>query len=196
MSAPGEDGRPGRPSVAERGARRETLERAGGSRYGILLRVLRAGSRIPPEVRTGTAFRWHPVLWTAIRFAVLGISLWIAVSVGVRLWREHHVDTWSGPDTSVTSGYRLAGCAAVNGLYDEPYPSWVRFRGSTFGWIDRSWVFSLEGDAADVPSGYRLGDIELYLITGTPEGRAGRAIALRPDGSLIGRLYLLIPGCS
>ena len=196
MSATGEGGRPGRPTIEERAARREALERAGSSRFGVLLRVLRAGSRIPPEVRTRAAIQWHPIFWVAVRLVLLGIAAWIIASAGVRLWRQSHVDTWSGPDSSVASGQRLADCPVVNAMYDDLYPTWVRFRGSIFRSTGRPFVFGSNAATINPWSGYRLGSLELDLITDTPEGRAGGTIALRFTGSLVGQLYRLTPECS
>ncbi|HYN47543.1 MAG TPA: hypothetical protein VER83_01680, partial [Candidatus Nanopelagicales bacterium] len=123
----------GRPSIAERAARRDEMQAHGRDRYATLLRSLQAGHELPIHRRGGRiAIDWNPILWTLIRVAVVVLVAYLAIRVGTQWWRESRVATWSGPDATVQSGVRLAGCPIVDRIRVDDFPSWVLFEGSIY----------------------------------------------------------------
>ncbi len=186
----------GRLPVEERAARRVRVERAGGDRYRALLHTLRAGRELALEEPRRVRLEWHPIVWPLVRLVLVVAAVWILATISFRLWRENHVDVWSGPDSSVTSGQRLAGCRIVNVEYDDVYPTWVRFGGAIYRGTGLSRPFGSNSDGAYAFSGYRLGELELFRITNTPDGRAGKSVLLKFASTDVGDLFLLTPECS
>lgn len=106
--------------------------------------------------------------------------------------RLGRVDTWAGPDASVQSGLRLAGCPEVSFQEDVYFPSWVRFDGKVFRWTDAgSPIGPNSVGTAYVASGYTLGDLQLFRVTNSLEGRAGRQVMVRQGTSPVGANYVL-----
>ena len=191
---PGTD-RP-RASIEERAQRRERLQ-AGRDRYASLLRSLQAGREVP-LARPGPRLRiaWHPVLRTLILGAIAVLVLWFGARAGLDWIRHGQVTTWTGPDATVQSGQVLRGCPIVDTIDNPIFPSWVRWSGSVYvysGWkrpflgIDRTPGFS--------ESGYRTGNLHLYLIDNTPDGKSRDTILLWFDGGIAGVEYARTPDC-
>ena len=126
--------------------------------------------------------------------AVVAVA-YLAVTTGLNLWREQRVDTWSGPDATVTSGQRLDGCPAASEFRDPIFPAWVRFEGAIYGGTPAIRPVGSNLDNAYPVTGYRLGSLSLMRVANTPEGQAGRQILLKLDSSLTGQLYVRLPGC-
>ncbi|MGK2851087.1 MAG: hypothetical protein ACSLFN_09285 [Candidatus Limnocylindrales bacterium] len=106
--------------------------------------------------------------------------------------RTNRVDTWAGPDAAVQSGLRLDGCPAVSFQEDVYFPSWVRFEGKVFSWTDSGSPIGPNSlGSAYVPSGYTLGDLQLFRVTNSLEGREGRQIMLRQGTSPVGANYVV-----
>src|SRR5438093_4675845 len=189
--------RPNRPSIDERAARRDRVERGGADRYTSLMRALSAGQEMPWQRRRQRmiSLEWHPIAWTLIRALVVVLIAYGAVVLGYNTWRDGHVDTWTGPDASVTSGQRLADCPQVNGIHDDTFPTWVRYQGSVYGLTDSIRPFGF-GPTVDYPdTGYRLGSLRLHRIANTPDGVAGRAILMKIDTSAVGQVLDQLPDC-
>jgi hypothetical protein len=186
-----------RPSIAERAARREQMQAGGRDRYGSLLRSLQAGRELQLYRRGGrVALNWHPVLWTLVRVALVVVVVYFAVRVGAQWWRENHVDTWSGPDASVTSGVRLADCPLVDGIRVDEFPSWVVYGGSVYRYT--GWKRPYIGKPAE---GYTLtpytnGSAHVVLVNGTAAEPAGDTILVWNEGALAGVEYARTPDCS
>ena len=102
------------------------------------------------------------------------------------------VDTWTGPDSTVQSGLRLAGCPDV--VFDEDvyFPSWVRFEGRVYRWGDslRPLAPSSIGDAY-LDTGFANGDLRLYRVANSPAGLAGEQVLLRQGEAPAGAIYVL-----
>ena len=86
------------------------------------MRALHAGQEVPLQSRQARSLEWHPIAAKLLVAAFVGVLLYAAVYVGYNAWRDSRVDTWSGPDTTVTSGQRLADCPVVNALHDDDVP--------------------------------------------------------------------------
>lgn len=170
------------------------MERA-GDRYDSLLRHLRAGRPPTPELRK-ERFQWHPVAARVAAVAIVAVVGWGLLLTGLAVWREFNVETWSGPDQSVTSGQRLPGCTADLSFRDGIFPTWVRFEGSVFRAAARNRPVGTLPDANYPATGYRLGDLELFRILNTPQGRAGDHILLKIVNVETGELYERVPACS
>jgi hypothetical protein len=189
--------RPHRPSIDERAARRDRVERGGADRYASLMRALSAGQEMPWQRRgyRTISLEWHPIAWTLLRVAVVVVIAYGAVVIGYNAWRDSRVDTWAGPDATVSSGQRLADCPVVNGLHDDVFPTWIRFGGSVYGLTD---LIRPVGSAptADYPdTGYRLGSLRLHRIANTPDGQAGQIVLIKLESSAVGQVFELRPDC-
>lgn len=184
-----------RPSIEERAARRSRIQGAGSDRYSSLVRALRAGREIPWQRRRTPRFEWHPIAWTLVRLIAAVIVAYLLVTTALNLWREQRVDTWSGPDASVSSGQRLEGCSRAADFHDPIFPAWVRFEGKVFGGTPNIRPVGSNVDNAYPVTGYRLGALNLLRVTTSPEGLAGRMIVLKLDSSLTGQVYVLLPEC-
>jgi hypothetical protein len=187
----------GRPSIAERAARRDEMQARGRDRYATLLRSLQAGQELPLH-RSGSrlAVDWHPILWTLIRVAAVLLIAYVGVRVGTQWLREGRVDTWDGPDATVQSGVRLAGCPSVDRLRVEDFPSWVRFEGSIYRYTGdkRPYLGPETPGFAQTP--YTSGSMRLALIENTPDGKARDTILIWLQDALAGIEYARVPECS
>ena len=187
---------PRRKSIEERAERRKRLLAGGTDRYASLVRALHAGREVPIRHRQATALEWHPIAAKLLVAAIIAVVAYAALSFGYRTWRDTKVDTWSGSDTSVTSGQRLADCPVVNALHDDIFPTWVRFDGRVYRATGS--VRPVGSDpTGDYPvTGYTLGDLRLLRIANTPDGQAGRTILLQLVGVPAGQLFEYTPECS
>lgn len=173
------------------------MQHAGRDRYSSLLRTLQAGQELPwQQRRRGRRLDWHPIAGTLLRAIVIGILLWVAVTTGLRIWRDGRVDTWSGPDGSVTSGQRLADCALVGSVSDDLFPSWIRYDGIVYRLTDSIRPMGFQPDADFPPTGYAHGPMTLYRVVNTPEGQAGTIVLVKLDTSAVGRVFRATPDCS
>jgi hypothetical protein len=173
------------------------MQHAGRDRYSSLLRTLQAGQELPWQQRRGTRrVVWHPIAGTLLRAAIVAILLYVALTAALGLWRDARVDTWSGPDASVTSGQRLEGCAQVGSVRDGIFPSWIRFEDIIYRLTETNRPMGFEPDAAFPQTGYALGSMELYRIANTPDGLAGTIVAVKLDNNAVGRVYRATPDCS
>lgn len=195
--APEGDSLPSRRSVSERAAQRDRMHHGGRDRYASLLHTLHAGREMPlePQSRGRLRLVWHPIAWTLVRLALVGVLLYVAVSAGLAFWRDVRVDTWSGPDGSVTSGQRLADCPLVGAVRDDVFPNWIRFEGKVFLLTDTIRPIGFQPDAEFPTTGYSLGAMTLYRITGTPDGLAGKIVAVKLATSAVGQVFRLAPDC-
>lgn len=127
-----------------------------------------------------------------LAIAGLVVVAWF-LAVSVTDWlRTDRVDTWAGPDASVQSGLRLDGCPDVAFPEDVYFPGWIRFDGKVFRWTDSgSPIGSNSVGSAYLPSGYTLGDLQLYRVANSLNGREGRQIMLRQGTSPVGANYAL-----
>ncbi len=164
-------------------------------RYDALLRQLQAGREIRTPATRRRAFGLpdiHPIAGRLLLLAVLVAVGWLAairITDAIRIGR---VDTWAGPDASVQSGLRLAGCPDFAFPEDPYFPSWVRFDGFTYIWAGRALpiVDDVIGTSYE-RTGYTNGSLELFRIISNPEGRAGREILMREGQSAGGAVYVL-----
>ena len=194
--APDGESLPSRRSVSERAAQRDRMHQAGRDRYSSLLHTLHAGREMPLQPRArGLRLAWHPIAGTLLRLAVVGVLLYVAVTTGLAFWRDVRVDTWSGPDGSVTSGQRLADCPLVGAVHDDLFPSWIRFEGKVFLLTDTIRPIGFEPDADFPTTGYGQGSMTLFRIARTPDGEAGRIMAVKLATSAVGQVYRLAPDC-
>jgi len=124
--------------------------------------------------------------------AAIVIVTWLG-AIAVTDWvRRGVVDTWTGPDATVQSGQRLAGCPDITFREDVYFPSWVRFEGKVFRWADRLAPIGTESiGSAYLSTGFRHGDLELFRVDNNPEGRAGNRIMLRQGVTAFGAIYVV-----
>lgn len=188
---------PPRRTVSERAAQRERMEHAGRDRYSSLVRTLQAGQELPWQgKRTGRRLTWHPIARTLLKLIAVAIVLYFAATIGLGVMRDGRVDTWAGPDSSVSSGQRLADCPLVGTVTDDLFPSWIRFGGMVFRLTDSNRPLGFQPGPDTPATDYSLGAMRLFWIANTPEGVAGQIMVIKLDGVAVGRLYRLTPDCS
>jgi hypothetical protein len=173
------------------------MERSPGDRYQVLLRSLRAGRDVRPRAIGRDRIEWHPIARKLLIAIMIGLALYIAAVGGFRWWRLGHLEAWTGPDASVTSGQQLEGCAAVALRdYDAVYPLWVRFDSKVYvaTGFGRPLPTTLTGRYEITP--YQLGKLQLWRILDTPDGKAGIDIVLRFVPDDVGQLFKAAPDCS
>jgi hypothetical protein len=189
---------PSRLSIAERAEKRERMAHSGRDRYGSLLRTLQAGRELPVGSSQKASYEWHPIFRRLILAVIVVVIAWFALRAGVTIWRDNTTDTWTGPDASVQSGQRLDGCAPVNILHDDAFPTWIRFQGSIFALANaRRPVAAVTAENGYEATGY-TNDARLLLRMLDPSTGA-----VRPDQMLVydprantGELYRLMAECS
>jgi hypothetical protein len=163
---------PDRLSIEERAGRRDRMAADGTDRYTALVETLRAGESMPKgrEVRDRVA--WNPIAKKLI-FVAIGLAIvYFAVQAGANYLRNQRVDTWSGPDATVQSGEQLAGCPALNGLYHDVFPTWVRYNGRVYGLTEAKWaIVERYGQLSLTRSGYELNGVLLLLEDKTQAGQ-------------------------
>lgn len=170
------------------------MEASGRDRYDALLRHLQAGREIPvqPRTRAPLGLDIHPSAGKIVLAAIAIIVVWFA-AIAVTDWlRYDRVDTWDGPDATVQSGLRLAGCPDIVFREDVYFPAWVRFEGKVFRWTDRVAPIGPNSVGKSFEAtGYTLGDLELFRVTNSTEGLAGRQIMIRQGTSPVGALFVV-----
>jgi hypothetical protein len=185
-----------RRSIGERAASRDRVEAAGGDRYQNLLEILREG-RPPARDETRRArIEWHPIARKLLLAALVAAVVWAVGAAAATYWRQVRVETWSGPDASVTSGQQLASCPVQIDYRDPVFPTWVRFEGKVYAGLDQIRPVGSGPSAAYPSTGYRLGDLELLRIANSPAGRAGETVLLKLVSVGVGELYGVVEGCS
>lgn len=197
LDAPEGESLPARRSVSERAAQRDRMQQAGRDRYSSLLHTLHAGQELPLQSRRrGRRLAWHPIAGKLVLATVVGVMLWIAITTGLALWRDARVDTWSGPDGSVTSGQKLADCPLAGTVRDDLFPSWIRFDGKVYLLTNTIRPMGFEPDADFPGTGYSHGSMTLFRVASTPDGLAGRIIVVKLDTSAVGQVFRLTPDCT
>jgi hypothetical protein len=187
----------GRPSIAERAARRDEIQAHGHDRYATLLRSLQAGHELPVYRRGGRlAVNWHPILATLIKVAAVVVIAYVAVRVGTQWLREGRVVTWDGPDATVQSGVRLAGCPTVDRIRVEDFPSWVLYSGSIYRYTGDKRPYLGPTTPGFTQTPYTSEAMRLALIENTPDGLARDTILIWLQGALAGIEYARVPECS
>ena len=184
-------------TIAERAAKRDRMASSGRDRYGSLLRTLQAGRELPIGSAQRARYEWHPIFRRLLVAIALVVVAWFALRAGVTIWRDNTTDTWAGPDATVQSGQRLEGCAPVNVLHDDAFPTWIRYGGAVFGMANaRRPVAAVTAENGYQAPGY-TNDSRLLLRMLDPTG------AVREDQLLIydpradtGELYRILPDCS
>ncbi len=186
---------PPRPTISERAERRRRVQAGGSDRYSSLMRALHAGEEVPLRPRQGRSLEWHPIAAKLVVAAIVGVIAYGAIVFGYNTWRNGRVDTWSGPDATVTSGQRLADCPVVNALHDDVFPTWVRFEGKIYR--NTGSIRPIGSDpTGDYPvTAYTLGDLRLLRVGNTPDGQAGKVIVLKLVDVLVGQSFEVIPEC-
>ncbi|MEX2183805.1 MAG: hypothetical protein WEC14_05120 [Chloroflexota bacterium] len=130
----------------------------------------------------------RPIVIAALVVAVV----WIGAIAVTDYVRYGVVDTWDGPTTTVVSGHRLPDCPSVPFLEDVYFPAWIRFEGRVFQWTDRTTPIGPDSVGRSyTETGYRHGDLELFRVDNSPEGRAGRQMMIRQGTSSAGAIYLV-----
>ncbi len=200
MNQPGrgeDDPRTTRPTIEERAARRDRIEATPGDRWNHLVRALRAGREIPLETETRVHVAWNPIFWRLIAAIAAGVVLYGVLRVGGDWLRQQRVDTWSGPSATVQSGQQLAGCAAVDGVHDEVYPSWLRVDATVYVLTDaiRPVVKPDVGQTTYTESGYTLGALRLLYDEDTPLGVQRAYVLVYSPPAIAARVYQATAGC-
>ncbi len=133
----------------------------------------------------------HPSAGKIVLVALIVAAVWLA-AIAVTDWvRKGRVDTWVGPDASVQSGLRLDGCPDLVFREDVYFPSWIRFRGEIFQWGDSLTPIGPNSVPRSFEeTGYTLGDLRLYLVHNSPQGRAGEQVMIRQGESPAGAIYV------
>jgi hypothetical protein len=195
--APEGDSLPTRRSVDERAARRDRMHQAGRDRYSSLLHTLYAGRELPlQQPARRHRLTWNPIAGKLLRAAVVVVLLYLGITTALAMWRDVRVDTWAGPDASVTSGQRLADCPLAGRVHDELFPNWIRYEGKTYLLTDTIRPMGFEPDADFPTTGYSHGAMTLFRIAVTPEGLEGKTVVVKLETSAVGRVYRLAPDCT
>ncbi len=185
-------------SIEERAARRARIESPQRDRYGSLVRALQAGRQIPLREAPRARIAWHPIARLLTFTAIAGALLWALGTFAFNAWRDAQVDTWSGPDSAVASGQRLAGCDSVNQLHDDLLPTWVRYHGTVYGITQRKLTVREDGreGLTGLPeSGYSLGSARILLPTDHTTGEPAHLLLVRPP-AYVGRVFLPLEECA
>lgn len=181
-------------SVDARAAQRERLDVEGADRYEALLRHLQAGREIPirPRPRRTFGLDIHPSAGKVVLGAIIAVIVWFG-AIAVTDWlRYDRVDTWEGPDATVQSGLRLAGCPDIIFREDVYFPAWIRFEGGVFRWTDSGAPVGPNSIGKSyLETGYTLGDLELFRIANSIDGQEGRRIMIRQGESPVGAIYVV-----
>jgi hypothetical protein len=186
-----------RPSIEERADKRRRLQGSGRDRFGNLVYALRAGREMPFYGRRAERLRWHPIAWRLVKLIALIAVVYALAWVASEYWRAQRVDTWQGPDTAVTSGQRLDGCARANTVHDDYLPSWIRYNGRTYLLTDAAWPVLGQGarDATgQIETGYELGDRRLLTPNTTAPGEPTRVLIVRPP-TYVASVYVYAAEC-
>lgn len=169
------------------------METSGRDRYDALLRHLQAGREIPIQPARPRSFGLdiHPSAGKIVLAAIIVVVAWFA-AIAVTDWiRYDRVDTWEGPDATVQSGLRLPGCAQIIFREDVYFPAWIRYDGKVYRWTDRGAPIGPSSVGRSyLDTGYRLGDLQLYLMMDSIEGRAGDQIMIRQGESPVGAVFV------
>jgi hypothetical protein len=190
--------RRGRPSIEERVARREQVDRHGKDRYDSLLRHLRAGREVPLE-RPGRreTLDWHPIAGKLVIAALVIAGMYIAVSTVVNIIRENRVDQWTGPDTSVTSGQKLDTCPSLYHADNPVFPDWIRFQGAIFQQLDAVVpVGDTNIGTSYLDTGYTLDKMRIYTVENPGLGPKGSRIVVRLGNAPGSEVYRKVDECS
>ena len=127
------------------------------------------------------------------------VLLYLLAVAGFAWYRDQQTDAWTGPDSTVTSGQRLAGCAPIAILPSDPdFPNWVRYNGRIYARTDdiRPMGSSNVGPGLSyVPTDYKHGGLVLYLVNTPDAGGTGEVIALRQAQSPGGGIYQHVAEC-
>jgi hypothetical protein len=191
------DGTARRPSIEERVARREMVDAQGRDRYDTLLRHLRAGREIALERPRRERWDWHPIAGKIVIATAIVVTLYLVATTAAGYLREGRVDTWTGPDATVTSGQKLEGCPAFIRLDSPVFPSWIRFGGGLFRRTEQVVpVGETNIGTAYIDSGYRHDDFVLYVVDRPGLGEPGSRIAVRKGGAPAAEIYLRVEGCA
>jgi len=186
-----------RPSIEERIARREQVDAQGRDRYDRLLRHLQAGREISVERPRRERWDWHPVAGRLIVAALVAAALYIAVTTGLSIWRDQRVDTWSGPDASVTSGQKLEGCPAFVRLNSPVFPAWIRYDGGLFQRTESAVpVGSTNLGTSYRETEYTHEDLRILTVHVPGLGEPGSRIAVRKGSAPAAEIYRRLEGCS
>ena len=159
-----------------------------------MLRHLQAGREIPvrPRPRRTFGLDIHPSFGRLLLIALIVAAVWLAAIAITDYLRQGRVDTWVGPDASVQSGLRLGGCADIVFQEDVYFPSWVRFEGKVFRWADQLTPIGPNSVGESfLDTGYTNGDLRLYTVENSPEGRAGNLVMLRQAEAPAGAIYVI-----
>jgi hypothetical protein len=188
-----------RPSIEERAARRQALQRSERDRYANLVRALQAGREIPLRPRRGERLQWHPVAWLLLRLAAVGVVAYLLASFAHGIWRENRVETWAGPTAEVTSGQRLAGCAAANQQQHSYLPTWVRYGGRVYVLTERQRPLvgqGLPGQTRQIETGYSLERLRILVPRETADPAAPPYILVIQTGSFAAAIFDHAPECT
>jgi hypothetical protein len=187
-----------RPSIEERAARRQALQRSERDRYSNLVRALQAGREVPlRDIRRDRA-QWHPVAWLLVRLAIVGVAVYLLASFAHGVWREQRVDTWAGPTADVTSGQRLAGCDAANVQSHSYLPTWVRYGGRVYVLTPRMRPLvgqGLPGQTRQIETGYSHERLRILIPTEVDDPAAPSRILVVQTGSPAAAVYPHAPEC-
>ena len=89
-----------------------------------------------------------------------------------------------------------AGGLPSPGDYDEVYPRWLRYNGRLYGATPFSRPVGSNADGAYALTGYHLNNLQIYTITNTPDGQAGRAVLMKLSAAPTGVVFEALVGCS
>jgi hypothetical protein len=172
------------------------MDASGADRYRSLMDALTGDTDSRRGLGTGARYEWHPIGWRLVRLIIVLVVAYAVVTTALDLWRQYRVDTWSGPDASVTSGQRLEGCPAASDFHDAIFPAWVRFEGRLYLGSPAIRPVGSNLDNAYPVTPYRLGALQLLRVGNTPDGQAGRTILLKLESAPVGQVYARTEACS
>ena len=186
-----------RPSIEERVARREMVDAQGRDRYDTLLRHLQAGRESTVQRPRSERWDWHPVAGRILIAAAVIAAVYLGATAILSYLREQRVDTWTGPDATVTSGQRLTGCPSFIKLDHPVFPAWIRFDGGLFQRTEQVMPVGQTNIGTTYrESGYTLNDFILYTVHNPGLGELGSRIAVRKASAGAAEIYRRVDGCT
>jgi hypothetical protein len=171
-------------------------------RFDKLLDHLRGGRPLPVQHRSA----WQAIVQTVnthlLKIVAVGaapVFLYLLALAAVGWYRDQQTDAWTGPDATVSSGQRLAGCAPIDILPSDPdFPNWVRYNGRIYARTSdiRPMGSSNVGPGLSyVPTDYAHDGLVLYLVNTPDAGATQEVIALRESRSPGGGIYQHVAAC-
>jgi hypothetical protein len=146
-----------------------------------------------PSLGAGSIHRIGPRI---VAIAVVVAVVWLAAILVTDWMRSGQVATWSGPDSTVQSGYALGQCQFPQTPSDRAFPVWLRYGGRLYRFANLTLPVSPQSiGTVYARSGYTLDRLSILTIEDTPAGQARDRVLIYANGADGGAVYEGIDEC-